>query len=109
MNELNQSSSNQDKIIIALHEVVDPEVGINIVDLGLVYNIQVHEYRTNIRMTMTTPACPLHATISAEIEAVVRRYLPEITEVGVELVWDPPWHPDRMSERAKRQLGWFGR
>jgi metal-sulfur cluster biosynthetic enzyme len=108
---MNESTlnSNQDKITVALHEVVDPEVGVNIVDLGLVYNIQVQERRIDVRMTMTTPACPLHSSISTEIETVIRRHLPEITDVCVELVWDPPWHPDRMSERAKRQLGWFGR
>ncbi|ADJ28511.1 metal-sulfur cluster assembly factor [Nitrosococcus watsonii] len=106
---MSQSTLNQDKIIFALHEVIDPEAGVSIVDLGLIYHIQLYERRIDIRMTMTTPACPLHESIRAEIKAAIGRCLPEISEVSVELVWDPPWHPDRMSERAKRQLGWFGR
>jgi metal-sulfur cluster biosynthetic enzyme len=72
---MSESISNQDKITIALHEVVDPEVGVNIVDLGLIYNIQVHERRIDVRMTMTTPACPLHSSISAEVKAVIQRHL----------------------------------
>ncbi len=104
-----ESTSSQDKVTIALREVLDPEVGVSIIDLGLVYSIRVSERRILIRMTMTTPACPLHVSIRAEVEAAIRRHLPEVTEVQVELVWDPPWHPAKMSERAKRQLGWLGR
>ncbi|ADE15950.1 protein of unknown function DUF59 [Nitrosococcus halophilus Nc 4] len=98
----------QDKLTVALHEVVDPKVGVSIIDLGLVYHIQVEGGRVDIRMTMTTPACPLPESIRMGMETAIQRHLPEITEVYIEVVWDPPWHPGRMSERAKRQLGWFG-
>ncbi|BAW80117.1 hypothetical conserved protein [Candidatus Nitrosoglobus terrae] len=99
----------RNEIIIALHEVVEPVVGVNIVDLGLIYNVQIRECCIIVRMTMTKSACALQTSISTEVKAVIQRRLPEITEVCVELVWDPPWHPEKMSERAKRQLGWFGR
>lgn len=104
-----ESASNQDKITVALREVLDPEVGVSIIDLGLVYSIQVSERRILIRMTTTTAACPLSESIRTEVKVAIRRHLPEVTEVQVELVWDPPWHPAKMSERAKRQLGWLGR
>lgn len=106
---MNSPIPSRDKITTALQEVIDPGIGVSIIDLGLVYSIRVYEYRILIRMTMTTPACSLHASIRAEVEAAIRRHWPEVIEVQVELVWDPPWHPAKMSERAKRQLGWLGR
>jgi metal-sulfur cluster biosynthetic enzyme len=90
----------------ALREVIDPELGINVVDLGLVYRIEAEEGRLSVAMTMTTPACPLGEYLSAQAEAVVRRVAPEVPEVRVQLVWDPPWSPDLMSPDAKLRLGW---
>jgi len=89
-----------------LREVVDPELGINIVDLGLVYDVAVEDGTVRVAVTMTTPACPLHAYVLDAIESVLRRELPQVRRVDVRLVWDPPWHPDRMSREAKRLLGW---
>lgn len=106
---MSASIPSQDEITVALREVIDPEVDINIIDLGLVYAIRIHEQHILIRMTMTTPACPLHASIRAEVETAIRRRMPKVVEVQIELVWDPPWHPAKMSGRAKRQLGWLGR
>lgn len=90
----------------ALREVIDPELGLNVVDLGLVYRVEVEEGRLSVAMTMTTPACPLGEHLSAQAEAAMRRAAPEVPEVSVHLVWDPPWSPDLMSPDAKRRLGW---
>lgn len=88
-----------------LKEVYDPELGLNIVDLGLVYDIQVSEEQdVNIEMTLTTPGCPLHGSISAGTEAAVRG-IEGVGKVNVNLVWQPAWTPDKMSDEAKRQLG----
>ena len=94
------------KVAQALHEVVDPEVGVNIIDLGLVYRVEVRGSRVDVIMTMTTPACPLHAYLSENVKEAIRRHAPQITDVDVELVWDPPWSPEMMSAAARRQLGW---
>lgn len=92
----------------ALLEVIDPEVGINIVDLGLIYRIEVVDGRIEVDMTMTTAACPLGPHLRETAQAVLHRSLPEAESVAVHLVWDPPWTPERMSGRARRQLGWQG-
>lgn len=90
----------------ALREVIDPELGINVVDLGLVYRIEAEPDRLSVAMTMTTPACPLGEHLAAQAEAAVRRAAPQVAEVQVRLVWEPPWSPDLMSPDAKRRLGW---
>lgn len=92
----------------ALLEVIDPEVGINIVDLGLVYRIEVADRRVEVDITMTSPACPLGAHLRETADAAIRRWLPEAESVDVHLVWDPPWTPERMSPKARDQLGWTG-
>jgi len=95
-----------EQVFGALREVVDPEIGANIVDLGLVYNVDIRGNDVRIAMTMTTRACPLHEYISETARAAVRRCLPEAERVDVEIVWEPPWSPAMMSAEAKRQLGW---
>ncbi len=92
----------------ALRSVDDPEVGMNIVDLGLVYRIDVAPERVHIELTMTTPACPLGDLITREVERAAGALVPEGTAVDVELVWDPPWRPDMMSDAAKQTFGWSG-
>lgn len=96
-----------DKLILtALKHVLDPELGINIVDLGLIYEVSVEENgNVNIKMTMTTAGCPLHASISKGAEEAVKQ-LPGVEGVNVELVWEPAWTPDRMTDWARKQLGW---
>ena len=93
----------------ALLQVVDPEVGINVVDLGLVYRIEVADGRIEVDMTMTSPSCPLGAHLTETAQAAILRSIPEAESVAVHLVWDPPWTPDRMSVRARSQLGWRDR
>ena len=90
-----------------LSEVIDPEIGINIVDLGLVYEVGLSgDGVAAIRMTLTTPGCPLGGYIGEEIRNVLWG-VPGVTDVDVRIVWDPPWDPgEMMSDRAKEQLGW---
>lgn len=90
----------------ALRLVIDPEIGMNVVDLGLVYGTDVTGGHVRVTMTMTTPACPLGESLTAEAEAAIRREVPGVTSVTVELVWEPPWQPAMMSDAAKEQLGW---
>ena len=90
----------------ALRAVLDPEIGINVVDLGLVYSVEASGTRVHVAMTMTTQACPLHAYLTEAAETAIRQCAPETQVVEVEMVWDPPWSPAMMSEPAKRQLGW---
>lgn len=89
-----------------LREVYDPELGVNIVDLGLVYEIRNDDGDVYVRMTLTTPGCPLHDTITSAVERLLREQ-PGVRSVKVDVVWNPPWSPDKMSEEAKRQLGFY--
>ena len=90
----------------ALRAVLDPEIGVNVVDLGLVYSVEVSGNDVRVAMTMTTQACPLHAYITEAAEAAIRQLAPEAGTVRVDMVWDPPWSPAMMSDAAKQQLGW---
>ena len=96
---------NDDDILAALRAVVDPELGINIVDLGLVYRAERFGDVIAVRMTMTTPSCPLGEMLLDEVRAVLQRQFPQAAEVSVELVWDPPWSAELMSQTARAQLG----
>jgi metal-sulfur cluster biosynthetic enzyme len=88
----------------ALRDVVDPEVGINIVDLGLVYGIDVAGGSVRITMTMTTPACPLRDYIQDLVESTVMSRFVDVGKVTVDIVSDPPWTEDLMSDAARQQL-----
>jgi metal-sulfur cluster biosynthetic enzyme len=88
----------------ALRAVIDPELGVNIVDLGLVYGIDLDADAVNVRMTMTSPACPLGDYLKELVDASVRGRVPGVRAVSVELVWSPEWTPDMMSDEARRQL-----
>ena len=90
----------------ALREVIDPEVGINIVDLGLVYGIRCEHRRVHLTLTMTTPACPLSEHIKQDAEQSVLAHCSGAVAMEIELVWDPPWGPHMMSGDAKAQMGW---
>jgi len=87
-----------------LREVIDPELGVNIVDLGLIYELAVEDGRAEIAMTLTTPGCPLGGYIEDEIRACLST-LPQLHGIAVRLVWEPPWSPEKMSEEARAQLG----
>jgi len=89
-----------------LRSVVDPEVGVNIVDLGLVYQVEVTPEAVKVLLTMTSPACPLSDLVIADAESAVRAVVPEAVPVSIELVWSPPWDPSMMSDKARENLGW---
>lgn len=90
----------------ALKYIIDPEVGINIVDLGLVYKVTLkeEEEKLHIELTLTTPGCPMSGTITKSAEQMLHKRFPNL-EIEVELVWLPPWTPDMISEEGMRQLG----
>ena len=97
----------EEQILETLKRVLDPEIGVNIVDLGLVYQVQIRPEEIYIQLTMTSPACPLHGVITRNMAKELRKSFPELGEMTIELVWDPPWSPEMMSEAAKKQLGWI--
>jgi metal-sulfur cluster biosynthetic enzyme len=90
----------------ALRKVLDPEVGENVVDLGLVYRVACAPGKAAIEMTMTSPACPLGDVITDDVTRQVRAACGDACEVEVNIVFDPPWTPERMSESARRRFGW---
>ncbi len=96
----------QAMVIDALRTVNDPEVGINLVDLGLVYDVRVGPGVVDIDITLTSPACPLADMVAKQALEAVGAAVPGGTMVDVNLVWEPPWSPDRMSDAAREQLGW---
>lgn len=95
-----------DAIREALRAVEDPEAGMNIVDLGLVYGITVTPLGVHVDLTMTTAACPMAEMIADQAREVIVAVTPPGTRVDLELVWEPPWTPDRMTGVAKDHFGW---
>jgi len=92
-------------VLEMLRSVIDPELGVNIVDLGLVYDVAISpDGVVSIAMTLTAPGCPLGGFLEEQIRACLAQ-LPQVRGTVVELVWDPPWDPSAMSEAARRQLG----
>lgn len=90
----------------ALRTVLDPEVGMNIVDLGLVYRLEISGATVAVDITMTSPACPMGEEILEEVTAVLNRQLPPDYVLALNLVWEPPWSPALMSESARARFGW---
>lgn len=95
----------RERVVAALREIYDPEIPVNIYDLGLIYKIDIDPSGVvEIDMTLTTPGCPVAQTFPGTVEAAVRD-VPDVTAAQVELVWDPPWCQDRMTDEVKLQLG----
>jgi metal-sulfur cluster biosynthetic enzyme len=94
---------NEDSIAEALKNVMDPELPVSIVDLGLIYDIETVDNNINIKMTLTTPGCSMGSAISRQIENTL--YALGAKNVIVEILWDPPWNPNMMSDEAKAKLG----
>lgn len=92
----------------ALRQVIDPELGVNIVDLGLVYGVEIDGARVRIVMTMTSPACPLGDYLKDLVRSAVSARVPDAQDVEIDMVWEPPWDPDMMSNDARKQMdgGW---
>jgi len=93
-------------IAAALRHVVDPEVAMSIVDVGLVYGVTVADGKVDVLLTMTSAACPVTDVIMEDVERELDRAVPPELKIHVELVWEPPWSPALMSDRAKRFMGW---
>lgn len=92
-------------VVAALRSVYDPEIPVNIYDLGLIYVVHVDEHSVvNVQMTLTAPACPVAGTLPGQVENVLRQ-VEGVRDASVELVWDPPWDQERMSEEARLTLG----
>ena len=87
-----------------LKQVMDPELDCNIVDLGLVYDIAINGSKVIVTMTLTTPGCPMHESLSWGVKNALLN-LEEVDDVEVRIVWDPPWTPDRMSDYAREHAG----
>ena len=97
----------KEKIVSQLREVYDPEIPVNIYELGLIYALNIDtSNNVDIHMTLTAPGCPVAPMIISQVETKVGE-LPEINKVNVELVWDPPWNEDMMTDEAKLEVGIF--
>jgi metal-sulfur cluster biosynthetic enzyme len=96
----------EETVIEALRDVYDPELGVNIIDLGLVYGVEIDGPDIHIIMTLTTPGCPLHDMLTEAIDDALHVYLGTTGKVDVELVWDPRWTPDMITPAGLHELGW---
>ena len=100
-----QQATLEEQVIDALRGVYDPEIPVNIYDLGLIYTLDIDaDGVVNIAMTLTAPGCPVAQTFPGTVECAVK-CVPGVSDARVELVWDPPWTKERMTEAAKLQLG----
>lgn len=96
---------NNPEVLAALKGVTDPEIGVNIVDLGLVYRAEHSEQGIEVTLTLSTPSCPLSEMMLEEVRTALKANFADAPAIRVELVWDPPWTPDRMSKAARTLLG----
>lgn len=96
----------KEAVLAEIKKVVDPELNINIVDLGLIYDVEIDQEKgvVTITMTLTTPGCPLSMVFEEWVPAAVKN-IEEVKDVKINLVWEPPWDPDKMSDEAKESLG----
>ncbi len=103
--ELRPKEVIENEVVEALKTVFDPEIPVNIYELGLIYNVDVRDDRSvEVRLTLTSPMCPVAGTLPPEVEVKVAQ-VTGVTAATVDLVWDPPWEPSMMSEAAKLELG----
>lgn len=93
-------------VLAALRDVIDPEIALSIVDMGLVYGVTVADGIARVRLTMTSAGCPLSDLILDDIQRELERVLPPGYELEIELCWEPAWTPERMTERARQAMGW---
>ena len=94
----------KEQVYEALQDCYDPEIPVNIVDLGLVYDVDVEDDNVAVKMTLTTPGCGMGGMIASNAQSLIME-IPGVREANVDLVWDPPWDPSRISEEARQKLG----
>jgi metal-sulfur cluster biosynthetic enzyme len=100
---MNTKEVTNEQVLAALREVIDPEMGIDLVSLGLLYDVQIVRGRVSVKMTLTMRGCPMHESITDAVRWILRK-LEGVDEVAVELVWDPPWNPAMMASDAQQRL-----
>ena len=93
----------KEEVSSALKECIDPEIGMSVIDLGLIYDVNIEGGKVKIKMTLTTPGCPMGSLIARDVKDKISK-LEGVEEAEVEIVWDPPWSPDMMSDYAKEVL-----
>jgi metal-sulfur cluster biosynthetic enzyme len=101
---MTEAEQNEKIIFTALRQVIDPEIGCNIVDLGLVYSVAFNAGKVHVTMTLTTPGCPMHESISWGVKNALMN-IEGIDDVDVDIVWDPPWNPSMMTESGRAASG----
>jgi metal-sulfur cluster biosynthetic enzyme len=101
---MNAAPLTDDLVLETLRQVIDPEIGVNIVDLGLIYSFAYADGKLTVTMTLTTPGCPMHDSIAEGVKYVLFS-LEGVNDVDVQVVWDPPWHPSMMTEVGRRITG----
>jgi FeS assembly SUF system protein len=105
--EVSPAAPLEERVIAAIRTCYDPEIPVNVYDLGLIYELQVDPAgKVQVRMTLTTPACPVAGSLPGEVRSRILA-VPGVTDANVDLVWDPPWDRSRLSEEAALQLGFF--
>lgn len=105
--EINPDDTLENQVITAIRGIFDPEISVNIYDLGLIYSIDISEQsEVEVKMTLTAPACPVAGTLPGQVESVIKS-LDGVADATVELVWDPPWSKEMMSDEARLSLGLF--
>lgn len=97
---MNTQSPSEELVLETLRQVIDPELGCNIVDLGLIYSVTITGGSVLVTMTLTTPGCPMHESISQGAQTALLG-LEGVTDAEIEIVWDPPWHPSMMTEQGR--------
>ena len=97
---MNTPQLDEANVLDALRQVIDPEIGCNLVDLGLIYDVAILGSKVKVTMTLTTPGCPMHESLCGGVQVALLN-LAGVDDAEVELVWDPPWHPSMMTERGR--------
>jgi metal-sulfur cluster biosynthetic enzyme len=97
---MNPQPVTQELVLETLQQVIDPELGCNIVDLGLIYDVKIDGGKVSVTMTLTTPGCPMHESISQGAQIALLS-LPGVNDAEIDVVWDPPWHPSMMTEQGR--------